>query len=98
MPFEWDDQKRVANLEKHGIDFKFARLIFDGPTLEGPDNRHDYGERRIGAYGVANGEALFVIYTWRGDSRRLSSARKAGTHEREAYLSRITIEGADNEG
>jgi len=34
--------------------------------LEGPDNRHDYGEQRIGAYGLAENEVLFVIYTWGG--------------------------------
>ena len=26
--FEWDDQKRVANLAKHGIDFEDAIEVF----------------------------------------------------------------------
>ncbi|GEP54652.1 hypothetical protein RSO01_18180 [Reyranella soli] len=36
-PFEWDERKWAANLAKHGVDFELAKLIFEGPTLEGPD-------------------------------------------------------------
>ena len=78
--FEWDERKRATNLTKHGVDFELAKLIFEGPTLEGPDDRRNYGERRIGAFGV---------YTWRGRRRRLISARKAGKHEQKIYASRI---------
>lgn len=90
MPsFEWDERKRAANLAKHGVDFELAKLIFEGPTLEGPDDRRNYGERRFGAFGMAKGIALFVVYTWRGQRRRVISARKAGKHEQEIYTSRI---------
>ncbi|WP_444550268.1 BrnT family toxin [Candidatus Magnetomonas plexicatena] len=87
--FEWDEQKRTVNLMKHGIDFEGAKLIFDGQTIEMPDTRYDYGEQRIGAYGEVNGVLLFVVYTQRGNTRRLISARKAGTHEQKAYYARI---------
>lgn len=30
--FEWDENKREFNLEKHGIDFADAILIFDDPN------------------------------------------------------------------
>ena len=30
MEFEWDEDKRLSNLEKHGVDFFRARLLFDG--------------------------------------------------------------------
>jgi len=76
--FEWDEEKRAVNLVKHGVDFKRAKAIFDGITLEAPDERCDYGEIRFGAYGEAEGEVLFVVYTWRGRIRRIISARKAG--------------------
>lgn len=93
MKFEWDEQKRAANLVKHGIDFECAKLIFEGQTLEGMDERRDYGEERIGAYGIADGELLFVVYTWRGNYRRIISARKAGTYEREIYTTRTDQRG-----
>jgi uncharacterized DUF497 family protein len=98
-PFEWDERKRLTNLAKHGVDFEVARLIFNGPILEGPDNRRNYGERRVGAYGEARGLVLFVIYTWRGRRRRLISARKAGTHEQEIYRARVAAaQGRQDEG
>jgi uncharacterized DUF497 family protein len=89
MVFEWDETKRVANIQKHGVDFVLAKRIFDGPTVEVPDLRRNYGEFRFGAYGLAAGTVLFVIYTWRGNRRRLISARKAGTYERDAYHAQI---------
>jgi hypothetical protein len=100
MPlFEWDERKRAVNLAKHGVDFELAKLIFNGPTLEGPDNRGTYGERRVAAYGEANGLVPFVIYTWRGPCRRLISARKAGTHEQEIYRAHIAAaHGSQDEG
>jgi len=49
MSFEWDEEKRRLNLRNHGVDFAFASRIFNGPTLEGPDDRRAYGEPRFGA-------------------------------------------------
>jgi uncharacterized DUF497 family protein len=98
-PFEWDDRKRAANLAKHGVDFELAKLIFEGPTLEGPDDRRNYGERRFGAFGIVKGIVLFVVYTWRGRRRRLISARKAGKHEQKIYTFRIAaLPGAQEAG
>lgn len=87
--FEWDEQKRAVNLAKHGVDFERAKLIFESPTLEGTDERRGYGEERIGAYGAVDDEIFFVVYTWRGNSRRIISARKVGTHERKMYAAQI---------
>ena len=97
MAFEWDEDKRTINLGKHGIDFEGAKLIFDGVTIEYVDDRLEYGEERIGAYGVANNEVLFVVYTQRGNIRRIISARKAGTYERTTYYTQIAARGAENE-
>ena len=35
--------------------------------------------------GEIEGEILFVVYTWRGASRRIISARLASRRERDAY-------------
>jgi uncharacterized protein len=74
MEFEWDENKRQSNLSKHGIDFVDAAKIFNRPVLERVDNRYDYEETRIGALGEENGVVLFVVYTWRGEVRRIISA------------------------
>jgi uncharacterized DUF497 family protein len=85
MVFEWDAAKNAANLAKHGIDFEDAIGIFDGPVLERPDDRRDYGEQRIVAFGVVEARELAVVYTTRGTHRRIISARRAHRHERKEY-------------
>jgi uncharacterized protein len=77
MAFEWDAAKNTANFAKYGIDFRDAVRIFEGPVLEKVDRQRDYGEERIAAVGVAMGLELYVVYTIRGDKRRIISARRA---------------------
>jgi uncharacterized DUF497 family protein len=62
-----------------------AVRIFEGPVLEKADVRRDYGEPRIVSFGLAEDLELAVIYTMRGGSRRIISARRAHSSEREAY-------------
>ncbi len=46
MLFEWDNDKRESNLEKHGVDFVRAVKMFSNSIIERPDNREGYGEDR----------------------------------------------------
>lgn len=91
MRFAWDASKSERNLAERGFDFAFATLVFDGPTLERPDTRRDYGEPRTVALGVADGVPLTVVYTDRPDPaggppmRRLISARLSNRRERQVY-------------
>ena len=85
MGFEWDAGKNAANIAKHGIDFADACRIFEGPVLERIDDRRDYGETRFAAVGAVEGRELYVVSTPRGQSRRIISARRANSYEREAY-------------
>jgi len=34
MRFEWDDEKRLTNVEKHGVDFKVVPKLFTGPLTD----------------------------------------------------------------
>jgi len=47
--------------------------------------QREYGEERIGALGRLEEEILFVVYTWRGERRRIISARRARRDERKRY-------------
>jgi hypothetical protein len=38
-------------------------MVFDGPVLERLDERRQYGEQRVIAYGQAAGRVLAVVYT-----------------------------------
>ena len=71
MQFEWDENKRQANIEKHGIDFADAVKIFDGFISSQEDLRADY--------------EVAVIHTPRGDKTRIISIRRARMKERERY-------------
>lgn len=85
MSFEWDESKRLANIEKHGVDFRLAAAIFFGPTIEADDLREDYGEPRRLALGRVGTDHFVVVYTLRGQTKRLISAWKAGRHDRKRY-------------
>ena len=86
---EWDQAKSDRCLRERGFTFETASLIFEGRTLEIDDNRSDYGERRIQAFGEVEGVLLAVVYTWRGSRRRIISARLASRRERNAYRQKI---------
>jgi len=82
---QWDDEKNLINLKKHGISLKTARMVFaDEDRLEWPDLAHSDDEERYKVLGRV-GNILLVIYTQRGDVTRLISARKATAKEREVY-------------
>jgi hypothetical protein len=83
--FEWDEEKRRRNIEKHGIDFIDAKEIWQDLVIEMPSGQPHHGEDRILAIGLCEGRCITVVYTWRGDNRRLISARKARTNERTYY-------------
>jgi uncharacterized DUF497 family protein len=85
MVFEWDETKSLANARTRGLPFEIAMALFDGPTLESPDRRHGYGERRVKAIGQAAGQVLVCVYTDRSDVRRIISLRAANRRERDAY-------------
>jgi uncharacterized protein len=83
--FEWDEAKSQANLGRRGFDFEFATRVFDGDVLEHDDTRREYGERRVVSIGEIDGEIFSIVYTWRGASRRIISARHANRKERNGY-------------
>ena len=94
MPFEWDERERRRNLAKHGIDFDTARRMFQTGVIEREDQRRDYGEMRMVAYGEVDGVVLCVIYTWRDGVRRIISARRARRDERKDYYAGRSRQGS----
>jgi uncharacterized protein len=86
--FEWDPDKNISNIRKHGLSFEEAASIFDGPVLSGPDD--STGEAREKSFGLLGGTVVAcVIHTERNGKIRIISARKATANERkhfDAYL------------
>ena len=97
MDFEWDGAKRLSNILKHRIDFVDAIEIFTDRFTETEDRRREYGERRYRAVGRLGDIIIQVAYTWRGERRRIISARRAGRNDRRTYNASDTGAGPQNE-
>ena len=87
MEIEWDESKRKENLRKHGLDFRDAAILFEGPMLSRLDVRDDYGEPRWIGIGFLETTCVVVAFTERNDGEiiRIISLRKALNHERKAF-------------
>jgi len=85
MDFDWDEEKRFNNIEKHGVDFYDAYLMFQTPLIQERDLREDYGESRYIATGEWRDKILVVAFTVREGTIRIISARKANHRERQKY-------------
>ena len=95
--FEWDPAKEARNVAERGLDFTTASQIWNGPVVEKTDDRRNYGETRIIATGVADGTTLVIVYTWRGQRRRIISARKANSRERQRFQQEVARRAATPE-
>ncbi len=82
---EWDENKNQINIQKHGISFDTAALVFaDDERIAYYDKLHSIDEDRYVVLGCVHG-VLYVVYTMRGDAARLISARMATSTERKIY-------------
>jgi uncharacterized DUF497 family protein len=90
MRYEWDEQKRLSNARKHGIDLRDAVEIFAGDTVLMEDDRVDYGERRFVSLGLLQGRVIVVVHTEHAGVTRLISARKATKYEQRIYFQEVT--------
>jgi uncharacterized DUF497 family protein len=89
MRFEWDEEKRAANLRKHGIDFVGVETVFDGYTVTMEDDRWSYGEQRLVTFGVLEDRVVAVVHTESARVIRVISIRKATRSEEKGYLSAL---------
>lgn len=87
MQFEWNRDKAVNNLSKHGISFEEAKTVFNDPLfVDFYDPDHSEDEERYLIVGESNlGRLLIVSYTERKDLIRIISARKVTRNEQKAY-------------
>ncbi len=85
MQYQWDRNKALSNLNKHGIDFADAVSVFsDELAITIFDDRFE--EERFITIGIdLFSRVLVVVYTMRDDEIRLISARKASKNERSQY-------------
>ena len=86
--YEWDYEKNLINISKHGISFQTAIHVFDDEQrIEIYDSEHSIDEDRYIAIGLV-GKVLFVVFTERVNTLRIISARLATPVERSLYYDR----------
>ncbi|MDP2903735.1 MAG: BrnT family toxin [Methylovulum sp.] len=91
MKFEWDENKNKLNLQKHGIAFEDAKMIFDDPLhISKLDYRFSYFEERWITIGATKNVQILVVAScfFADDGKeiiRIISARYANPKERASY-------------
>jgi uncharacterized protein len=87
--FAWDPDKERINREKHGVAFADTFAVFEDPAALTLDDDEQEEERFITMGMDCFGRVLVVVYTWRGESIRIISARKATKPEVRRYESEL---------
>ena len=87
MRFEWDDQKAIENLKRHGVSFGEATEVFYDPNaVEIEDVEHSFQEMRFAIIGYSTSRMLFVVFAERHENViRIISARPPTPSERKLY-------------
>jgi len=85
MNLEFDPVKRDKTLLERGLDFARAVEVFDGIHFTGQDKRMDYEEDRFITVGWLDTNLVVMVWTPRGEVRRIISMRKANDREKALY-------------
>lgn len=89
MKFEWDENKRILNIQRHQIDFVGIERVFQGQIITILDDRFDYGEERFITFGILNSIVLAIVHTDTDKTIRVISVRKANKKEEVGYYENI---------
>ena len=81
--YDWDPNKERINVQKHGIDFLTALELWSGDYLELETYPGNDTNRHL-VIGDVGGWVWTAVITYRGDTIRIISVRRARGYEREA--------------
>jgi uncharacterized protein len=86
LQVQWDEAKRMSNLDKHGLDFIDSVIVLDSPYRLDVDSLRG-SELRVQsfAYVFEVLTVLTVVHVERGDTLRIVSFRTASDEERRVY-------------
>ena len=89
MLLEFDSDKRDRTLAERGLDFARAWEVFASRHFTAEDIREDYSEPRYVTAGMLDGRMVVMVWTPRGETRRIISMRKANEREQTRYAHRM---------
>jgi uncharacterized DUF497 family protein len=83
---EWDAVKARSNRRKYGVDFTDAAVALEDELAFTIEDTLSRGEQRFVTLCCdPHGRVIVVVFTLRGDTVRIISARKATGRERKVY-------------
>lgn len=85
VKIEFDQAKRDKTLLERGLDFARSNEVFSSVTVTVGDTRNDYGEERFITVGMLDLRTVVLVWTPRGDVRRIISMRYANEREISKY-------------
>ncbi len=89
MRIEFDPDKRDKTLTERDLDFARAGEVFAGRHFTIEDAREDYSELRYITLGKLDGRMIVMVWTSRGEARRVISMRKANEREQARYANQM---------
>lgn len=82
--FEYDQNKSVSNLEKHGIDFEQAKQLWEDDQRAEVAVAYE-GEERHAVFGMIEDKHWTAIITYRREAIRIISVRRSRKAEEAIY-------------
>ena len=82
--FEFDEQKSQSNLQKHGIDFIDAQILWRDPNLIAVEANSDTESRYL-IVGLIDNKHWSAVITYRGKNIRIISVRRSRKQEIALY-------------
>ncbi len=93
MDIEFDEEELQRTLDQRGLDFADAIQLFDGAEFTLPDDRADYGEERFFTVGFLGERMVLIVWTPRGEGRRIISMRKCNAREQARFRGHLDRPG-----
>ncbi len=85
----FDPVKDAMNRTKHGLSLALTVDLEWDMLVGAPDTRRDYGEQRMIGFAPIGNRVYCVVFTDRGNERRVISLRKANSREVKRYVRTI---------
>ncbi|MFY9137560.1 BrnT family toxin [Zwartia sp.] len=85
MEIQFDQEKQKITFLERGLDFARALEIFEGLHFTAQDMRFAYEEDRFITVGLLDSRLVVLVWTPRGEARRIISMRKGNDREKALY-------------
>ncbi len=96
--FEWDEAKRERTIAERELDFLDAVRLFDGRPVIDVAARTETEARTLTTGQLDDGKFYTVVWTWRGEARRIISfeaGRAMTRNDDTTRLTRLSAEDAE---